>query len=131
MQKASLEILTADHARAEAEAIRTAFRRKRNKLVDGLRALGVRIEREPEGTFYVWGNVSNLPPGLNTGDELFRRALEKKVIVVPGHFFDVDPGQRRVGRASRFNQHVRFSFGPSEETIDTAIARLTEVVRGS
>jgi aspartate/methionine/tyrosine aminotransferase len=130
MQRAALGILSAEHARAEAEAIRTAFRRKRNKLVDGLRALGVRIEREPEGTFYVWGNVANLPPGLNTGDDLFRRALEKKVIVVPGHFFDVDPGQRRVGRASRFNQHVRFSFGPSEETVDTALARLGELVRG-
>jgi N-succinyldiaminopimelate aminotransferase len=89
----------------------------------------VRIEREPEGTFYVWGNVASLPAGLNTGDDLFRRALDKQVIVVPGHFFDVDPGQRRVGRASRFDQHVRFSFGPSEETIDTAIARLTELVR--
>lgn len=130
MQVAALDILTAEHAKAEAEAIRTAFRRKKNKLVDALRGLGVRIEREPEGTFYVWGNVSNLPPGLNTGDGLFRRALEKQVIVVPGHFFDVDPGQRRVGRASRFNQHVRFSFGPSEETIDTAIARLTELVKG-
>ena len=62
---------------------------------------------------------------------LVNRLLEKKVIVVPGHFFDVDPGQRRVGRASRFNQHVRFSFGPSEETIDTAVARLTELVRGA
>ena len=130
MQNAALGILSAEHARAEAEAIRTTFRRKRNKLIDGLRALGVSIEREPEGTFYVWGNVANLPEGLNTGDDLFRRALEKKVIVVPGHFFDVDPGQRRVGRASRFNQHVRFSFGPSEETIDTAVTRLTELVRG-
>jgi DNA-binding transcriptional MocR family regulator len=72
-----------------------------------------------------------LPSGLNTGDQLFRGALEKKVIVVPGHFFDVDPGQRRVGRASRFNQHVRFSFGPSEETIDIAIARLGELVRSA
>jgi hypothetical protein len=35
-----------------------------------------------------------------------------------------------VGRASRFNQHVRFSFGPSEDTIDVALKRLTELVRG-
>ena len=29
---------------------------------------------------------------------LFRAALEKKVIVVPGEFFDVNPGKRRSGR---------------------------------
>jgi aspartate/methionine/tyrosine aminotransferase len=128
MQRAALPLLNADHARAEAEAIRIAFRRKRNKLVDGLRALGVRIEREPEGTFYVWGNVSTLPSGLNTGDQLFRGALEKKVIVVPGHFFDVDPGQRRVGRRSRFFNHVRFSYGPDEATIGRALERLEKLV---
>jgi hypothetical protein len=130
LQHAALEVLSADHARREAEAIRAAFRRKRNKLLDGLRALGVRIEREPEGTFYVWGNVAHLGEGLDSGEALFRRALQEKVIVVPGQFFDVDPGQRRVGRASRFKHHVRFSFGPAEAAIDTALSRLTRIVRG-
>jgi aspartate/methionine/tyrosine aminotransferase len=129
MQTAALSVLTAEHARAEAEAIRTTFRRKRNRMLDGLRALGVRFEREPEGTFYCWGNLANLPASINTGDALFRAALKHKVITVPGHFFDVDPGQRRGSRASRFRHHARFSFGPSEATIDDAIARLGRVVR--
>lgn len=128
LQRAAVQVLTAEHARAEAEAIRKAFRRKRNKLLDGLRALGVRVEREPEGTFYVWGNLSDLPPPLNTGDGLFRAALDRKVITVPGHFFDVDPGQRRVGRHSRFKNYARFSFGPSEDVIDVALGRLRELV---
>lgn len=128
LQHAALEILSAEHARAEAEAIRAAFRKKRDKLLDGLRALGVRVEREPEGTFYIWGNLSNLPAPLNTGEGLFQAALERKVITVPGHFFDVDPGQRRVGRNSRFKNHTRFSFGPSESVIDLALARLRELV---
>ena len=128
MQCAAIPLLTAEHARAEAEAIRTAFRKKRNRLLDGLRALGVRFEREPEGTFYGWGNLSNLPPSINSGDALFRAALKHKVITVPGHFFDVDPGQRRGSRASRFLHHARFSFGPSEATIDDAVARLGRVV---
>jgi len=128
LQHAALDVLTADHARREAEAIRKCFGKKRDKLMDGLRALGVRFEREPEGTFYAWGNLSNLPPPLDTGEGLFRAALERKVIIVPGHFFDVDPGQRRVGRASRFLHHARFSFGPSESVIDTALARLRELV---
>jgi len=98
-------------------------------FLDGLRGLGVRFEREPEGTFYCWGNLSNLPPSINSGDALFRAALKHKVITVPGHFFDVDPGQRRGSRASRFLHHARFSFGPSEATIDDAIARLGRVLR--
>ncbi len=128
MQVAALDVLTATHARREAEAIRLAFRRKRNKMLDGLRAIGVRFEREPEGTFYAWGDLSALPEGLNTGHDLFKAALEKKVIVVPGRFFDVDPGQRRLGRTSRFLHHARFSYGPPEEVIDTALGRLKELV---
>jgi aspartate/methionine/tyrosine aminotransferase len=128
MQAAALSILSADHARQEAEAIRVAFRKKRDKMVDGLRRLGVRFEREPEGTFYAWGNLSNLPAPLNTGDGLFQAALDHKIITVPGHFFDVDPGGRRVGRSSRFRHHARFSFGPNEAVIDKALSRLSEMV---
>jgi aspartate/methionine/tyrosine aminotransferase len=131
MQQAALKVLTAEHARAEAEAIRATFRRKRNKMIDGLRSIGVRFEREPEGTFYCWGNLENLPPALNTGHSLFRAALDKQVILVPGQFFDVDPGQRRVGRASRFYHHARFSFGPTEATIDEALKRLSNLVKAS
>lgn len=129
MQLAALEVLTAEHAEKEALALRSAFRRKRDKMLDGLRAIGVRFEREPDGTFYAWGNLSGLPEGLRTGPELFRAALEKKVIVVPGQFFDIDPGQRRFGRSSRFVSYARFSFGPSEEVIERAITRLKDIVR--
>jgi aspartate/methionine/tyrosine aminotransferase len=128
MQLAARSVLTAAHALQEAEAMRVVFRRKRDKMLDGLRSLGVRVEREPEGTFYVWGNLARLPPSLRTGEQLFRKALEHKIITVPGQFFDVDPGQRRIGRPSRFAQHTRFSFGPSEDVIDTALARLRALV---
>jgi aspartate/methionine/tyrosine aminotransferase len=128
MQRAALGVLTAEHARAEADAIRRSFGSKRKLLVDGLRGLGVRLEREPDGTFYVWGNLESLPPPLDTGDGLFRAALAEKVIVVPGAFFDVDPGQRRVGRSSRFRHHARFSFGPGESVVATALGRLRDLV---
>lgn len=128
MQQAALSLLTASHARAEAEAIRAQFGKKRKKLLDGLRAIGVRFEMEPAGTFYAWGDVSELPSGLNTGHELFSAALDHKVIVVPGHFFDVDPGQRRLGRPSRFLRHARFSYGPEEAVIDRALVRLKKLV---
>jgi aspartate/methionine/tyrosine aminotransferase len=121
-------VLTAEHAQKEAQALRAAFRLKRDKMLDGLRSMGVRFEREPDGTFYAWGNLSGLPEGLRTGPELFRAALEKKVIVVPGQFFDVDPGQRRMGRPSRFGSYARFSFGPSADVIERAVERLKQVV---
>jgi aspartate/methionine/tyrosine aminotransferase len=131
LQQAALGLLTAEHARAEAQAIRKTFGRKRLQLLSGLRALGVRFEREPDGTFYAWGNLQGLPPPLDTGEGLFRAALEHKVIVVPGSFFDVDPGQRRVGRASRFKHHARFSFGPSEAVVETALERLGTLVKSA
>ena len=58
----------------------------------------------------------------------FRAALEEKVIVVPGEFFDVNPGKRRQGRASRFKSYVRFSFGPAMPVVEQAIERLERLV---
>src|SRR5262249_12153491 len=58
------------------------------------------------------------------GMSYFREALDKRVIVVPGEFFDVNPGKRRAGRPSRFRQHVRLSFGPPLEALERALPRL-------
>ena len=58
----------------------------------------------------------------------FRAALEEKVIVVPGEFFDVNPGKRRHGRASRFKGYVRFSFGPSMPVLEKAVERIERMV---
>jgi aspartate/methionine/tyrosine aminotransferase len=128
MQRAAAEILTPEHAERETLAIRSAFREKRDLLLRGLSALGVRFDAEPEGTFYAWGDLSRLPASVNTGESFFRAALQKKVITVPGTFFDVDPGQRRHGRPSRFRHHARFSFGPELSRIEQALERLGEVV---
>ncbi|MBW2464385.1 MAG: pyridoxal phosphate-dependent aminotransferase [Deltaproteobacteria bacterium] len=128
MQRAALELISADHARKETAALRRCFGEKRRLMIDGLRALGVKFDVEPEGTFYAWGDLSDLPPSINDGSTFFRAALEEKVIVVPGEFFDVDPGQRRHGRPSRFRHHVRFSFGPDRENLEEALRRLGQVV---
>jgi hypothetical protein len=129
MQRAAAELLTAEHTRAETAAIQRAFSKKRDIMLAGLRRLGVNIDVEPEGTFYVWGSVADLPPGLSDGNAFFRAALEHRVIVVPGEFFDVNPGKRRAHRPSRFRHHVRFSFGPSEEVIVRALGRLQHMVQ--
>lgn len=128
MQRAAIPLLDEGVARAEAEAIHAAFAAKRRLLLEGLRRIGVRFDLEPEGTFYCWGDVSQLPPSIRTGDTFFRAALDRRVITVPGAFFDVDPGKRRGGRPSRFQHHVRFSFGPPAVVIEQALARLADLV---
>jgi aspartate/methionine/tyrosine aminotransferase len=129
MQRAAVELMTPEHVRAETAAIQRAFAKKRRAMIDGLRSIGVVVDVEPEGTFYVWGSVAELPDGMNDGQSFFRAALQKKVITVPGEFFDVNPGKRRAGRPSRFKNHVRFSFGPSEESCGKAIERLRAMVK--
>ena len=82
----------------ETLAIHHDFREKRDRFHSRLERLGVRIDRAPDGTFYVWGNLAGLPAPLNDGMGFFRAALEQKVITVPGEFFDVNPGKRRAPR---------------------------------
>ena len=129
LQRAAVPLLEVDYVTQETLAIQEAFRTKRDRMIPRLERMGVRFDRMPDGTFYAWGNVSALPAPLNDGMGLFRAALDKKVITVPGEFFDVNPGKRRSGRASRFRDYVRFSFGPSLEVIDKALDRLDELVR--
>jgi aspartate/methionine/tyrosine aminotransferase len=128
LQRAAIPLFDEDYVVKETMAIQTAFREKRDRMLSRLERMGVRFDRVPDGTFYAWGNVANLPAPLNDGMGLFRAALTKKVIVVPGEFFDVNPGKRRQGRASRFRDYVRFSFGPSLENIERALTRLEELV---
>jgi N-succinyldiaminopimelate aminotransferase len=126
-QQAAIGLLDDANIDAETGAIRRTFLKKRDYLVDKLQALGVRVDLAPQGGFYVWGNVENLPPHMNDGMKFFQAALDKKVITVPGQFFDINPGHRRSGRPSRFARHVRFSFGPSLQTLEDAVARLHEL----
>jgi len=128
MQRAAAQLVDIEHTRAETSAIHRTFSRKRQIMLAGLRKLGVTIDAEPEGTFYVWGSVADLPEGINDGQSFFRAALDQRVIVVPGEFFDVNPGKRRAKRQSRFRHHVRFSFGPSEDVLVRALGRLDRMV---
>ncbi len=128
LQRAAIPLFDDDYVTKETLAIHNTFRDKRDRMLSRLERMGVRFDRIPDGTFYGWGNVSALPAPLNDGMGLFRAALTKKVITVPGEFFDVNPGKRRHGRASRFRDYVRFSFGPASDSLDKALNRLDELV---
>ena len=129
LQRAAIPLLEDAHVIAETNAIQASFRVKRERLLGGLARLGIDTDAAPDGTFYVWGKVGALPPPLDDGMGFFRAALEKQVIVVPGEFFDVNPGKRRSQRASRFRRHVRFSFGPAMDNLETALERLATIIR--
>jgi aspartate/methionine/tyrosine aminotransferase len=128
LQRAAIPLLDEKHVIAETNAIQAVFRDKRDKMHSRLERMGVRFDRVPDGTFYLWGNVSALPAPLSDGMGFFRAALDQKVITVPGEFFDVNPGKRRAGRASRFKSYVRFSFGPAWSTLDEALTRLEAMI---
>lgn len=128
IQKAALDLLKPDVADREARAIQREFAEKRELLLNGLDHLGIKVSVSPEGTFYCWGDVSALGPDTNTGMSFFRRALEHQVIVVPGVFFDINPGKRRPDRESRFGSYVRFSFGPSRKEIELGLANLRKML---
>jgi N-succinyldiaminopimelate aminotransferase len=129
LQRTAIGLLTQENTEAETRAIAAEFGKKRVKMLNGLRDLGFVVDLPPEGTFYVWASAQHLPPSISDGMSFFRAALERKVIAVPGEFFDVNPGKRRGGRPSRFRRHLRFSFGPTMENVELALERIAELVK--
>jgi len=128
LQRKAIELLSPTAAMAETKAIHNEFGKKRARLLNGLRDLGFTVDLPPEGTFYVWASAQHLPDSISDGMSFFRAALERNVITVPGEFFDVDPGKRRGGRASRFRRHLRFSFGPAMSKLELALERFKELI---
>jgi hypothetical protein len=129
LQRKAIELLQPANAMAETKAIHAEFGKKRARMLNGLRDLGLHVDLPPEGTFYVWASAQHLPASISDGMSFFRAALDRNVITVPGAFFDVDPGKRRGGRTSRFSRHLRFSFGPALPRLETALARLGEMIK--
>jgi aspartate/methionine/tyrosine aminotransferase len=129
-QRAALAVLEPARADQETRALRTVFAKKRNLMVERLEALGIRFARRPESTFYGWATLEDLPAPLDDAMAFFWAALERKVMTVPGAFFDVDPGKRRRG-TSPYRSWVRFSFGPPMDNLTLGLDRLTELVKTS
>jgi aspartate/methionine/tyrosine aminotransferase len=126
-QRAALKVLEPKRADQETRALREVFAAKRNLLVSRLKRVGVRFAREPESTFYGWASLAALPEPLDDAMTFFRRALERKVMTVPGEFFDVNPGKRR-RTASPYRQWMRFSFGPPMDNLEMGLDRLEEMI---
>lgn len=127
IQRAALKVLEPEKVRLETEALRRVFSRKRNYMINSLKANGINCTPEPSGTFYIWADISNLPAPINNADIFFKEALKRKVMVVPGYFFDISPGSESK-KNSPYNQYLRFSFGPPENNMKEGLSRLTEMI---
>jgi aspartate/methionine/tyrosine aminotransferase len=126
-QNAALPLLDPKNAAAETLAIQKHFGKKRALLLSRLKKLGITADAAPAGAFYVWANLARLPKPLDDGMNFFRECLKEKVIVVPGVFFDVNPGNRRTH--ARYKNYCRISFGPEMEKLELGLAAFARVIK--
>ena len=100
-----------EHGQTHVDMMCTHYDKRRRRLVDGLRELGLKVPRDPLGAFYVLADARHL------GDDSLKLAFEildnAKVGAGPGRDF----GEIAEG-------HLRFSYAASLQDIDTAIERL-------
>lgn len=127
IQRAAIELVSKDRADLEARSIQQHFGKKRELMLEALPKLGITVDPAPQGAFYCWSDISKLPTPLNDGMAFFEAALNVGVIVVPGEFFDINPGHRRPERRSRFHNFIRLSFGPEEGVLTGALERLERI----
>lgn len=127
IQRAALELLEPTRADQESAAIRRAFGEKRRLVLSRLHEMGVAPLTEPEGTFYAFASLANLRPPLNDGWEFCARALDARVIVIPGASFDLaassDPQL-----SPDLNEFVRISYGPPIDIVRAGLDRLAPIV---
>jgi aspartate/methionine/tyrosine aminotransferase len=126
-QKAAIPLLEPSLADKEAESIQRHFAKKRDYLLQELRGLGITVNK-PFGGFYCWGDLSNLPESLQNGHDLFDAFLKNNGILVPGSFFDINPGKRRLKKNAHFSSFARFSFGPPSEELSLGISLLKKTI---
>jgi aspartate/methionine/tyrosine aminotransferase len=126
-QRAAIEALEPSRADQETTALRDVFSRKRHEMLKRLKALGVRFAHEPLGTFYCWGTLEDLPEPFDDAMSFFWKALDHRVLTVPGQFFDVNPGKWRKP-PSPYEQWMRFSFGPPMDNMVQGLTRLHQML---
>ncbi len=125
-QSTAAALLDPQLVQRETAAIQKHFSMKRDFVLARLKRMGITVDAEPAGAFYVWANLSQLPKPLDDGMNFFREGLKEKVIIVPGVFFDVNPGNRRA--QGRYTNYCRISFGPEMKRLETGLAALERVI---
>ena len=96
-------------------------------MLERLHDMGIVPDSVPDGAFYIWANLSNLPDPINDGMVFFEEGLKEQVITVPGIFFDVNPGHRR-RRQTRYTHYARISFGPEMSVLKRGLDGLERII---
>jgi aspartate aminotransferase len=114
-QKAAIEALRG--SQDSVAAMLAEYRRRRDYVVERLRAMpGVKTQT-PRGAFYAYPNVSGVYGGGISGSLDFAEKLlaEEHVAVVPGEAFGTD-------------QHIRISYATSMKELERGLDRLARFV---
>jgi aspartate/methionine/tyrosine aminotransferase len=97
------------------EARRTAFGKRRDLLLPGLKALGFNIGVEPRGAFYIYADIGKLD---SDSDTLARRLIEDAgVAATPGLDFGMHAPQR----------HMRFAYTVAEDRLSEGLERMARL----
>jgi aspartate/methionine/tyrosine aminotransferase len=126
IQNAALELLNPQTFMETTASIQKVFNQKREFLIDSLDKLGLKIICKPLGAFYIFVDISNLKKGFNTDFEFVQKALDKKLIVIPGSSFDINPFKKR--SKTNFTNYIRLSYGPEMEIIKRGVEKLKELL---
>jgi len=128
LQVAAVPLLNPEHVKAEKIALQKHFLAKRNHVLARLEKMGLPVAVPPIATFYIWLDLSHLPPPLDNGLTFFEELLKEKTITVPGIFFDVNPSHRRDLFSSPCHHFLRLSFGPPLEQLDRGLDAMERVL---
>lgn len=110
----------------DINALQHHFQHKRDVMIQRLQTMGIETEVIPSAGFYLWVNLSKLAKPLNDATHFFRQCLMNKVIVVPGKFFDLNPGKTR--KDQLFSSYCRLSFGPDLNTIKRGMDQIEKMI---
>lgn len=97
---------------AEYERRRAEFQRRRDLIVPGLEALGLRVPVRPDGAFYVYADCSAY--SADSWDFSFEVMRDTGVVLVPGKDFG----------AAEPARYFRLSYANSIANLQEALARL-------
>jgi aspartate/methionine/tyrosine aminotransferase len=103
------------------EERRAEFKARRDFFLPALREIGFHIPVEPDGAFYVYADASPLfaKLGANSSwDFVFELMKRAHIAIAPGRDFGQDSTE----------QFVRFSTASSMRDLQTAVARMREVL---
>ncbi len=113
-QKAAVEALNGPQD--SVQTMLAEYQRRRNRIVEGLRAIpGIKCNM-PEGAFYVYPNIGAYlkKDGITDAEKLVEKLLEEAhVALVPGPAFGTQ-------------DHLRISYATSQEQIDEGLRRMAK-----